>query len=40
MKCKNCGFEFEQGEKFCTNCGAKLESYEGYVRKSRRYSIG
>ncbi len=28
MKCKNCGFEFEQGEKFCTNCGAKLETGE------------
>ena len=25
MKCSSCGFEIEEGKKFCTNCGVKIE---------------
>lgn len=28
MKCKNCGFEISEDDKFCENCGCKIEKKE------------
>ena len=30
MKCPNCGKEVEEGSKFCSACGAKLEASSSY----------
>ncbi|MCR4642451.1 MAG: DUF2116 family Zn-ribbon domain-containing protein [Lachnospiraceae bacterium] len=36
MKCKNCGEELEEGEKFCGNCGMRLPEHpQSELRKKR-----
>jgi hypothetical protein len=34
-RCKNCGYEYSEGTKFCTNCGIKIED----VKKTPDYEI-
>lgn len=33
LKCKSCGATVKSGEKFCSNCGTKIEKKEAMIEK-------
>ena len=42
MKCKSCGWETDEGDNFCSQCGTKLKEICTYcwVKKKDNYSCG
>ena len=35
MKCKSCGFDNDDNNKFCSNCGSELHSFQGKTAKAK-----